>query len=465
MPDDYRMPQSRQAPVNLEAEAALLGAILTNNAVYERFSDVLRSEHFADPVHARIYEAIGRLLDSGGAASPITLKGAFDGDEALAAVGGAKYLVTLAASVVTVINGPEYAREIRDCYLRRRLIEVGESIINGAHDRAAPESAASLIEAAESDLFGLTDRDAGGGLHAVGGDVDAAMAHVEAAAQNGGRLLGLSTGLRALDHGTGGLLSPDLIVLAARPSMGKTSLARQIAYSVARASGPVAFFSLEMSRKQQTLSLLAALANLPVSDVLHGNIGDGWPCLQHASAGLKMVPLHVDDRAGMRVSQIRSACRRMKRKHGLSLVVIDYLQLMQPEGRVESQNIAVTQISAGLKALAKELDVPVLVLSQLNRGVEARDDKRPALSDLRDSGAIEQDADQVWFLYRAEYYLRREEPEQGIKNYYDKLADWRAKIDPVRGKAEVDVAKRRMGPLGRVDLKFLAQTTAFGEPG
>lgn len=463
MPDDFRSPNlsTREPPMNLEAEAAMLGALLVNNRAYERVGEIVRPEHFADPVHGRIYEVLAKTIDAGGAASPITLKGTFDGDASLAHVGGARYLMKLAGSVVTVINAEEYGREIRDCYLRRRLIDVGESIINGAHDRATGYAATALIEAAESDLFGLAERDASGGLMAVGDDVDAAMAHIDAAAKNGGKLLGLSTGLRSLDNGSGGLLAPDLIVLAARPSMGKTSLARQIAYSVARTSGPVAFFSLEMSRKQQNLSLLAALANLPVSDVLNGNVGDGWPLLQHAAAGLKRVPLHVDDRAGLRVSQIRSACRRMKRKHGLALVVIDYLQLMQPEGRAESQNIAVTQISAGLKGLAKELDVPVLVLSQLNRGVEARDDKRPTLSDLRDSGAIEQDADMVWFLYRAEYYLRREEPDG---SNVSKMADWRAKIDPVRGKAEIDIAKRRMGPLGRVDLKFIGQTTAFGEP-
>ena len=465
MPDDFRSPiiTAREPPHNLEAEHALLGAMLVNNAAYERVGEILRPEHFADPVNGRIYEVVARTIDGGGAASPITLKGAFDGDPALAHVGGAKYLMRLAGAVVTVINAGDYAREIRDCYLRRRLIDVGESIINAAHDRA-DSTAAAVIETAESNLFGLAERDNSGGLAAVGDDVDDAMAHVDAASKNGGKLLGASTGLNALDNGSGGLLAPDLIVLAARPSMGKTSLARQIAYNVARTTGPVAFFSLEMSRKQQNLSLLAALANIPVSDVLHGNVGDGWPALQAAAAGLKRVPLHIDDRPGMRVSQIRSACRRMKRRHGLALVVIDYLQLMQPEGRAESQNVAVSQISGGLKGLAKELDVPVLVLSQLNRGVEQRDDKRPTLSDLRDSGAIEQDADMVWMLYREEYYLRREEPQQGAKGYYDKLADWRARIDPVKGKAEVDVAKRRMGPLGRVDLRFLGQTTAFGDP-
>lgn len=465
MPDDFRTPAltAREPPHNLEAEQALLGALLVNNRAHERVADILRPEHFADPVNGRIYEVLARTIDGGGAASPVTLKGAFDADPALQHVGGAKYLMRLAGAVVTVINAAEYAREIRDCYMRRRLIEVGETIINGAHDRASG-AAAAVIETAESELFDLVERDATGGLSAVGDDVDAAMAHIDAAAKNGGQLLGLSTSLRALDNGSGGLLAPDLIVLAARPSMGKTSLARQIAYNVARNSGPVAFFSLEMSRKQQNLSLLAAIADLPVSDVLHGNIGDGWPRLQHAAAGLKRIPLHIDDRAGMRVSQIRSACRRMKRRHGLALVVIDYLQLMQPEGRAESQNIAVTQISGGLKALAKELDVPVLVLSQLNRAVEARDDKRPTLADLRDSGAIEQDADMVWFLYREEYYLRREEPRANAKNYVEKMADWRANIDKVRGRAEVDIAKRRMGPLGRVDLKFFGQTTAFGEP-
>lgn len=465
MPDDYRLVQTREPPHNFEAEQALLGAIMVNNRAYERVSEFLRPEHFADPVNGRIYEACGRLIDEGKTAGPVTLKGAFDGDDALTHVGGAAYLVKLAASVVTVINAADYGREIRECHLRRQLIELGEGIVNSAFDRSTDGAATAIIETAESDLFLLVETDGSGGLTPVGSDVDEAMAHIDAAAKNGGKLLGLSTSLNALDSGTGGLLAPDLIILAARPSMGKTSLARQIAYNVARSHGPVAFFSLEMSRKQQTLSILAALANLPVVDVLHGNVGDGWPALQRASAGLKQVPLHFDDRAGLKVSQIRAACRRLKRKHGLAAVVIDYLQLMQPEGRAESQNVAVTQISGGLKALAKELGIPVVALSQLSRGVEARDDKRPILADLRDSGAIEQDADQVWFLYRDEYYLRKEEPKANATGYMSKMADWRAKMDPARGKAEVDIAKRRMGPLGRVDLRFLAQTTAFGEPG
>ena len=464
MPDDYRFTQTREPPHNFEAEQALLGAIMVNNRAYERVSEFLRPEHFADPVNGRIYEACGRLIDEGKTAGPVTLKGAFDGDDALTHVGGAAYLVKLAASVVTVINAADYGREIRECHLRRQLIELGEGIVNSAFDRGTDSAATSIIEGAESDLFTLVETDSAGGLAPVGSDVDDAMAHIDAAAKNGGKLLGLSTGLNALDTGTGGLLAPDLIILAARPSMGKTSLGRQIAYNVARTHGPVAFFSLEMSRKQQTLSILAALANLPVVDVLHGNVGDGWEALQRASSGLKQVLLHFDDRAGLKVPQIRAACRRMKRKHGLSAVVIDYLQLLQPEGRTESQNVAVTQISGGLKAMAKELGVPVLALSQLSRGVEARDDKRPILADLRDSGAIEQDADQVWFLYRAEYYLRKEEPQSSANSYMAKMADWRKKIDPVRGKAEVDIAKRRMGPVGRVDLRFLAQTTAFGEP-
>lgn len=453
----------REPPHNLEAEQGLLGALLVNNKALDGVIDIVDIDDFADPVHGDIYGAIRSLVGEGKLANPITLKRTLDTDPRVKEAGGAQYLVRLAASVVTVVNATDYARLIADCALRRRMIDCLADVVDRSYLQAMDVSGADLIDDALSGLDALAT---GGrqkeGAVPVGADVDGTLAHIEAAAKNGGRLLGMSTGLHALDAGTGGLLAPDLIVLAARPSMGKTSLARQIAYHVARVHGPVLFVSLEMSRRQQTLSLLAALSGLSVVDVLHGAVADGWPALNAAANALRMVPLHIDDRAALRVSQIRSSARRLKRKRGLSAVVVDYLQLMQPEGRAESQNVAVMQISGALKGLAKELEVPVLVLSQLNRGVEGRDDKRPALSDLRDSGAIEQDADQVWLLYREEYYTRRKEPAPTATA--DKIADWREQLEKVRGLAEVDVAKRRMGPVGRVELRFSGKTTSFGDP-
>lgn len=460
----YQTNGFREPPHNLEAEQALLGAILVNNRAYERVSEFLRPEHFADQIHGRIFEACSSLIEEGRQATPVTLKGIFDQVDALEEVGGAQYLVKLAASVVTVINSTDYGREILECWRRRELIEIGEGLVNDAFDRSELEST-HIADKTQSALDVLAEGfDARGTLSPLSGSVDSAMEHIRAAAANEGSLLGVSTGLRALDEGTGGLLAPDLVVLAARPSMGKTSLARQIAYGVAKHHGPVAFFSLEMSRLQQDLSLIAALADVSVSDVLAGAVADAMPRIERVSAGIKSVPLFVDDRAGLSVSQVRSACRSLKRKHGLSLVVVDYIQLMRGGGRAENRTQEVGQISQGLKAIAKELGVPVLALSQLSRQVETRDDKHPVLADLRESGAIEQDADQVWFLYREEYYVSKRKPSEGGRNAIEKMADWRVDMDAARHKAEVDVAKRRMGPTGRVELRFYGKTTSFGEP-
>ena len=469
MPDCLSIPGHREPPHNYEAEQGLLGAILVNNRAIDRVSEYLEPDHFADPVHGEIYSVIKAKIDQGGTASPITLKGTFEQNESLADIGGAQYLVKLAASVVTVVNAADYGKEIHDCYLRRRLIEIGETVVNDAFDRANTDHATAVLEGAESALFGLVENGSRhGGPRAIGDDIDDAFTHVEAAAKNEGRLLGMSTGIRALDAATGGLSRANLVILAARPSMGKTSLARQIAYRVAETygveRGPVAFFSLEMSSIEQNLSLLAALSDLSVVDVLHGSIGDAWCRLQEARDRMRGVPLMIDERAALKVSQVRSAARRMKRKHGLSLIVVDYLQLLRPEGKAESQNMAVTEISAGLKALAKELNVPVLALSQLSRQVEQREDKRPVLSDLRDSGSIEQDADSVWFIYREEYYEAKKEPQTGIRGWAEKQADWRERMDKVKGKAEILIAKRRMGPIGKAEILFKSKTTSFGDP-
>jgi replicative DNA helicase len=409
----------REPPHNLEAEQALLGAILVNNRAFERVGEFLAPEHFADPVHGRIFAACATLIDRGQIATPVTLKGQFDQDEALQEVGGAQYLVKLAASVVTVINAEDYGREIRDCFLRRELIDIGETVVNDAFDRDIDTGAPELIEKAEHRLFTLAEtghRESG--PQAFSDSLSQSIAMAEASFRRDTGLAGLATGLADLDRVLGGLHPSDLVILAARPAMGKSALAANIAFHVATSAlregqdpKPVVFFSLEMSAEQISTRVLAERTGIPSDRIRRGQIArDDFNELVDASEQLKTADLFVDDTGALSLSALRTRARRIKRQHGLALIVVDYLQIMTPPpGYAGAQNRvqAVSALSQGLKALAKELDVPVLALSQLSRAVEQREDKRPVLADLRDSGAIEQDADVVMFIYREEYYRNR----------------------------------------------------------
>ncbi len=473
----------RPPPVNYEAEQALLGAILENNHAFERVAEFLHPEHFADAAHGRIYQACGKLIERGQQANAITLKAHFDQDEALAEVGGSQYLAKLQSSTVTIINAADYGRTIYDLYLRRELIELGEEVVNDAFGQDLEVTATDQIETAEQKLYSLAESgQTEGGLTTFKSAVIEAVNMVQAALQRDSHVAGVATGFKDLDKLLGGLHYSDLIVLAGRPGMGKTALATNIACSAATArrkeKGPdgsevetpevVAFFSLEMSAEQLATRIIAEAAGVRSDAMRRGEIRDDqFDKIFETSRALHTLPLFIDDTPALTIGALRTRARRLKRQQGLSLVVVDYLQLMQGTAGLRSENRVqeVSEITRGLKAIAKELNVPVLALSQLSRQTEQRDDKRPQLSDLRESGSIEQDADVVMVLYREEYYLAREKPSQRANEKDDDFERRRARYEErkkeARNKAEVMVAKQRHGPIGNVNLHFQGEFTRF----
>ncbi|HUA78598.1 MAG TPA: replicative DNA helicase [Acetobacteraceae bacterium] len=473
----------RSPPHNIEAEQALLGAILVNNAAYHRVSDFLVAEHFAEGVHGRIYAAIAKLIERGQIANPVTLKNLFDQDGALAEIGGARYLARLATSVVTIINAEDYGRTIHDLHLRRQLITIGEDVVNDAYEHDLDRDATAQIERAEKKLFDLAQiGQYEGGFRAFEKALAEAIGMAEAALKRGGRTAGVSTGFADLDKLLGGLHPSDLVVLAGRPSMGKTALATNIAYDAARRFRPkrapdgcmtaedgavVGFFSLEMSAEQLATRLLSQASGVPSDRIRRGEVGrEEFDRFCGASAALASLPLFIDDAPAPTVAGLRTRARRLMRQRGLGLVVVDYLQLLRGGGdRFENRVQEISEITRGLKALAKELDVPVVALSQLSRAVENREDRRPMLADLRDSGSIEQDADVVMFVFREEYYLSRGEPtrrqDESDERFDERRARWQARLDQVRDTAEVIVAKQRHGPIGKATLRFAAETSTF----
>lgn len=472
---EYRMP-----PGNFEAEMGLLGAMLINNRAYEHVSDYLRPEHFADPLHGRIYEACSTLIERGQRADPTTLKHFFDSDETFDEVGGAEYLAQLAADAVTIINAGDYGKLIHDLFLRRELIDLGTDVVNEAYGADFDHSAGQQIESAEQKLYDLaTSGDHEGGFISFTESMKAVVETAQAAFKRGG-YAGVPTGFTKLDLQLAGLHKSDLIILAARPSMGKTALATNIAFNiaaseldengnvVARAERSVGFFSLEMSSEQLANRILAEKAQIQSDQIRKGELNNrDFERLVHATQTLEKAPFFIDDTPALTVSALRTRARRLKRQHGLGLIVVDYLQLLQGSASRRNENRVqeISEITRGLKTLAKELDVPVLALSQLSRAVEQRDDKRPQLSDLRESGTIEQDADVVMFLFREEYYLERSEPgrrddEDGAK-HTERHAQWEANKLEAQGKAEVIIGKQRHGPTGTIPLRFYPSITKF----
>ncbi|MBI1775359.1 MAG: replicative DNA helicase [Proteobacteria bacterium] len=467
----------RTPPHNYEAEQGLLGALLVNNNAFEKVGDFLRPEHFTDPVHGRIFEAIGKLIDRGHIANPVTLKAYFDQDNALAEVGGAQYLVRLAASVVSIINAEDYGRTIHDLYLRRQLIGVGEDMVNEAFKHELDISAADQIEQAEEKLFNLAEADrTESGFRGFNTILKNAVEMAEAAHKRDGQLSGVPTGLVDLDKLLGGLHPSDLLICAGRPSMGKSALAANIAFNAASmcVDDPeaerhvIGFFELEMSAEQLATRVLAEQIEMPGEKIRRGELGvEDFRKLVRASQRLERTPIFIDDTPAITVSALRTRARRLKRQHGLSLIVVDYLQLMRPTvgHRQENRVQEVSDISRGLKAIAMELNVPVLACAQLSRAVEQREDKRPQLSDLRESGSIEQDADVVMFIYREQYYLERSEPtrraDETDDKFHDRTEKWKERCEQVYGLAEVIVAKQRHGPTGKVTLQFAGATTKF----
>jgi replicative DNA helicase len=461
--------ETRIIPHNPEAEQALLGSLLHNNGGYEHVSEFLMSEHFADPIHGKIYRAIGLLIERGQIADPITLRDFFQQDQQLAEIGGTEYLAYLATSVVSIINPREYASIIHDLALRRELISLGTDVVNDAHTPRLENSAQEQIERAEQRLYDLaTSGQVDKGFVQFSSALSDAIITAEKAFKRESRIVGVTTGLNDMDRWLGGLHPSDLLILAGRPSMGKTALATNIAFNAAVAAldkkegAVVAFFSLEMSAEQLAGRLLAQEAQVASDKIRRGELTDqDFPKFVEVSRRLASIPLFIDDTPGLSVSALRTRARRLKRKHGLGLIVVDYLQLMSGgNGRSSDNRVQeISEITRGLKAIAKELHVPVIALSQLSRAVESRDDKRPQLADLRESGSIEQDADVVMFVYREEYYVGRQEPSETSEKY----GEWQEKMAQVQNLAEVIIAKQRHGPIGSVKLFFNSPFTKFSD--
>ena len=465
-------PSYRILPHNFEAEQGLLGALLVDNRALEKVIDFLREQHFFVPAHQRIYETIYKLVDRGQSASPVTLKNYFEKDEDLADVGGADYLADLAASVIGIVNAKDYARTIYDLHLRRSLITLGEDIVNEAYDHKLETEAKDTIEQAESRLYTLAESgEVKGDFITLRDSVMTAIDLAEKAYKADGHVTGVTMGLTDMDKKLGGLQKSDLLILAGRPSMGKTALATNIAFNAALkyaesggAQGAiVGFFSLEMSSDQLATRILADQSGVSGDSIRKGTIKqDDFHRFVEASQKLSQIPLYIDDTPALSIGAIRARARRLKRQHGLGLLVVDYLQLLRGTGSkqgLDNRVMEVSEITRGLKAIAKELDIPVLALSQLSRAVEQREDKRPMLSDLRESGSIEQDSDVVMFVYREEYYLERSEPEPGT----EKHLKWQERMDQSHNVGECIVAKQRHGPIGTVRMQFDPHFTRFSD--
>lgn len=475
----------RLPPSNVQAEQALLGALLANNKAYERVSEFLAPEHFADPIHGRIYQAIARRIEQGQLADAVTLKAEFEHSGVLEEVGGTAYLAQLLTAMVGIINAGEYGRAIHDAWLRRQLIDIGETVVNRAFGMEPELDGGSQVEAAEQSLFDLATRGGNdGGFVTFERALTEAIQGAERAFRRSGHVSGLSTGLRDLDTKMGGLHPSDLMILAGRPGMGKTALATKIGFGAARAlvaearradrdalaGGSVAIFSLEMSAEQLATRLLAEEARISGDRIRRGDIGQkDFDKFVQVSREIASLPIHIDDTPAITLSALRTRCRRLKRTKGLSLVIVDYLQLMRPAAgtRPENRVLEISQITQGLKAIAKELAVPVLALSQLSRAVESREDKRPQLSDLRESGTIEQDADVVTFIYRDEYYLQQRMPKQvafdSDEKFHAATDKWTQDMERVHNLADLIIAKQRHGPTGTVPLFFEAEFTRYAD--
>ncbi|MGB0921290.1 MAG: replicative DNA helicase [Alphaproteobacteria bacterium] len=476
-PDGGQTTRPREAPNNVEAEQELLGAILLNNEAFDRVSSFLEGSHFFEPLHGRIYEVAGRLITKGHVATAVTLRSAFEGDEAMAEVGGPAYLATLTGAATTIINVIDYAHVIYELALRRDLIRIGTSMVNTAYTPDEGEDGSLLIENAEQKLFSLaeTGRREGGFVN-FGQALTDSVENAARAYHREGHLAGISTGLNDLDKHLGGLHRSDLLIVAGRPSMGKTAFSTNIAFnaarlfeeeiddagrSLAKRGARVGFFSLEMSAEQLATRILSEQTNIFTDKIRRGDISmEEFERLSDAAAELEQVPLYIDDTPALSISALAARARRQKRQTGLDLIVVDYLQLLRPPGGGAGENRVqeVSQITQGLKALAKELDIPVIALSQLSRQVESRDDKRPQLSDLRESGSIEQDADVVMFVYREEYYVQRTEPSEGTPEHIE----WQENMERVHGLAEAIIGKHRNGPVGTVKLSYQGQFARFG---
>ena len=459
----------KDLPHNIEAEQGMLGAILLNNEIYYDISETIITEHFYEPVHRLIYDVIGKMISKGQIATPITLKSSFEVENNLEEIGGSNYLVRLANSAVSLDYAKNYAKIIYDLAVRRGLYDLGGKIQYGAIRSDIESKPDDLIEETEKDLYQLSEKGTSkNSVRTFQSSVEEAIELAKKAFEKDSSVVGISSNFTDLDTKLGGFHPSDLIIIAGRPSMGKTSLATNIAFNIAKdfhdnkdTKSSVLFFSLEMSSEQLARRILSEQARISSNDIRRGNLSENdLDNLVSVSKEILEIPLYIDDTPAVNIATLSSRARRLKRNNGLGVIVIDYLQLLRPSktSRNESRVLEISEITQGLKALAKELNVPIIALSQLSRQVEQREDKKPQLSDLRESGSIEQDSDVVMFIFREEYYLEKNAPSPGTAEFLE----WQQKMDEIHGQADLLIMKQRHGPTGNIKLSFDAKYTRFG---
>ena len=459
--------KEKKMPCNIEAEQAVIGSILVSNDIYDEVSTIIDSQKFFDPIHSKIYEVIEKLISKGLLANPITLKDYFENNEGLKELGGHEYLIKITKYSTSTKQALDYANIVQEMHVRRELIKISETVLyEASNNNDLNSSSEEMIQSTEKSLFDLAER---GHFNQSFMKFDNALkqtiAMAKSAYQNEEGIVGVPTGLTDLDARLGGMHKQDLIIIAGRPSMGKTALATNIAFHAAKniekkeSKSTVAFFSLEMSSEQLSTRIVSEQSKIKSNDIRRGKITeDEMNRLIETSRSIHELPMLIDETPAITISTLSNRARRIKRLFGLDLIVVDYIQLMSAgsrryDGRVQE----ISEITQGLKALAKELSIPVLALSQLSRAAEQRDDKRPQLSDLRESGSIEQDADVVMFVYREEYYLERKEPKLGSIEH----AEWQSKMNEILGSADIMIGKQRHGPTGNVKVEFEAIYTKF----
>jgi replicative DNA helicase len=483
---DAPAPEAKSLPQNVEGEAALLGALMIDNRLAEDIQLKLRPDHFFEPLHGRIYESILKLVDRNMVANPVTLRPMFEADEEMKELGGPSYLAQLTGSGAAIVGARDFADQVYDLALLRALIGVGRDMVEQALDTSEDVDPKSQIEGAEAALYRVAEEGGGeGSVKTFAQATRMAVQMAEKALNTGGGLSGVTTGLADVNAKTGGLHHSDLIILAGRPGMGKSALATNMGFNAAQrlvrdiedgiapeksAGAAVALFSLEMSADQLATRILAEQSGIPSESLRMGKISQqDFRNLARAAADLENLPLYIDDTPGLTIASLRTRARRLKRQRGIGLIIVDYLQLLQGTGKNSGDNRVqeISEISRGLKSLAKELNVPVLALSQLSRAVEQREDKRPQLSDLRESGSIEQDADIVLFIYREEYYVASREPKRPIDGddakIFEAYEQWQRDMERVYQLSELIVGKQRHGATGKVKLKFEAKITRFSD--
>lgn len=466
-PDTEEGQLSRSVPSNIQAEQMLLGSILINSELINQVNEFLRPEHFYEVLHQKIYTAIETILEKGLSATPITIRSMLDKDPMFIDADGSKYLIKLTTIAMAVINPYDYGKLIYELAIKRQLINIGYDIVNEAYDSTLESSANSQIELAEASLYNLASQ----GINdksfiSLKASIHNSIESINRAMKNSEHVTGISTGLIDLDTKLSGFHKSDLIILAGRPSMGKTAFAINMAFNASKAlmrnynpeekpsivPPSVGFFSLEMSSEQIASRLLSMMTNIDSTNLRNGKVNEAhYNELKKAASNLSEMPIYIDDTPALSIAAIRTRARKLKRKHNLSILFIDYLQLIRPSTKSDNRVLEISEITQGLKAIAKELDIPVIALSQLSRAVEQRADNKPMLSDLRESGSIEQDSDIVMFIYRKEYYLTRQQPSPGTPEH----AKWQEELDKVHDTAEILVAKHRNGAVGSVLVHYV----------